>query len=196
MRFESTCSRSARCRGAPARRAAARRSRRPARATRRPVRRSGSRRIAEKRGVSVEQLKADIKARLLARIDAAEKAGRISPERATSAPRPRQRGRASAALASTCGHGWRGAACCAELRHSSASTGNSSARSCRGTRSPISPRSRARASPTLEAAMLAPAEARLAKAVAAAKITQARADMVLDRLGKLASRIATREFPT
>ncbi len=40
--------------------------------------------IAEKRGVSVEQLKADAKARVLARIDAAEKAGRLSPERAAS----------------------------------------------------------------------------------------------------------------
>ena len=39
--------------------------------------------IAEERGVSVEQLEADIEARLLARIDAAEKAGRISSERAT-----------------------------------------------------------------------------------------------------------------
>jgi hypothetical protein len=39
-------------------------------------------RAAEKSGVSVEQLKADIQGRLLARIDAAETAGRISPERA------------------------------------------------------------------------------------------------------------------
>ena len=46
----------------------------------------------------------------------------------------------------------------------------------------------------LEAAMLAPAKARLAKAVAGGKVTQARADAVLDRLEKLASRIATREF--
>src|SRR3989337_4373066 len=34
--------------------------------------------IAEARGVSVEQLQADIKARLLARVDAAANAGRIS----------------------------------------------------------------------------------------------------------------------
>ncbi len=38
---------------------------------------------AEQRGVSIDQLKAEIQARLLARIDAAEKAGRLSPERAT-----------------------------------------------------------------------------------------------------------------
>jgi hypothetical protein len=38
--------------------------------------------IAEQRGVSVEQLRADVEARLLARIAAAEKAGRISSERA------------------------------------------------------------------------------------------------------------------
>ena len=40
--------------------------------------------IAEKRGVSVAQLEAEIKARLLARVDAAEKAGRISSERAAA----------------------------------------------------------------------------------------------------------------
>ena len=38
--------------------------------------------IAEERGVSVEQLEANIEARLLVRIVAAEKAGRISSERA------------------------------------------------------------------------------------------------------------------
>ena len=38
--------------------------------------------IAENRGISVEQLQANIKSRLLARIDAAEKAGRVSSERA------------------------------------------------------------------------------------------------------------------
>ena len=50
------------------------------------------RRIAEQRGVTVEQLTADVKARLLARIDAAEKAGRVSPERADEAARARRRG--------------------------------------------------------------------------------------------------------
>jgi len=39
-------------------------------------------RIAERRGVTVEQLTTNVKARLLARIDAAEKAGRITAERA------------------------------------------------------------------------------------------------------------------
>jgi hypothetical protein len=46
--------------------------------------------IAENRGVSGEQLKADVKARLLARIDAAEKAGRSRPscaQRCASASR-------------------------------------------------------------------------------------------------------------
>ena len=47
----------------------------------------------------------------------------------------------------------------------------------------------------LEAAMLAPAKARVAQAVADAKLTQARADMVLERLGKLADRLVTRELP-
>ena len=48
--------------------------------------------------------------------------------------------------------------------------------------------------PDLETAMLAPARARLAKAVAAGNVTRARADTLLDRLEKLASRLATRQF--
>src|SRR5262245_18712942 len=41
-------------------------------------------RVAERRGVTVAELEGAIKARLLARIDAAEKAGRISPQRAAN----------------------------------------------------------------------------------------------------------------
>jgi hypothetical protein len=48
----------------------------------------------------------------------------------------------------------------------------------------------------LETAMLAPAKARLAKAVADAKLTQAQADTVLARFGKLADRLATTAFPS
>src|SRR5262245_13384094 len=41
-------------------------------------------RIAERRGITVDQLEANFKARLLARIDVAEQAGRITSERAAS----------------------------------------------------------------------------------------------------------------
>ena len=75
--------------------AAARRRRRGTRGVpdrRRPSGRCDARlaQIAERRGVTVEQLQADVKARLLARIDAAEKAGRVSSERADEAPRARR----------------------------------------------------------------------------------------------------------
>jgi hypothetical protein len=48
----------------------------------------------------------------------------------------------------------------------------------------------------LEAAMVAPAKARLAKAVASGRITQARADRVQERLEALAHRVATKVFPS
>ena len=148
---------------------------------------------AEQRGVSVDQLKAEIQARLLARIDAARRRD-ASPRSARRRSATASTRGASAALAGMCGHGWPGTACCAVRRHSSASTGSSSACSSRGTRSPISPLAQGKSEPDLETAMLAPAKARLAKAVAAWKVTQARADTAIDRLEKLASRIATREF--
>jgi len=40
--------------------------------------------VAEKRGVDAQQLRADLQARLLARIDAAEKSGKLSSERAAA----------------------------------------------------------------------------------------------------------------
>jgi hypothetical protein len=47
----------------------------------------------------------------------------------------------------------------------------------------------------LEAAMVAPAKARLAKAVAGGELAPARADALLTRLEQTAHRIATHEFP-
>ena len=148
---------------------------------------------AEQRGVSVDQLKAEIQARLLARIDAAEKAGRISPERATMLRDRVDEGSLCGARrhvrARMSRHGMLRAAAAflgldrKQLRdqlegHSLADLALAQGKS----------------ESDLEAAMLAPARARLAKAMASGKVTQARAHAVLDRLEKLASRIATREF--
>jgi hypothetical protein len=47
----------------------------------------------------------------------------------------------------------------------------------------------------LEAAMVAPAKAHLATAVANGRLTQARADALLDRLEQAAHRLATHVFP-
>jgi len=47
----------------------------------------------------------------------------------------------------------------------------------------------------LKTAMLAPANARLAKAVAAGHVSQARADQLLARLGTLADALISKTFP-
>jgi hypothetical protein len=150
--------------------------------------------IAERRGLSVQQLEARIEARGLARIDAAEKAGRISPERAAKL-RERiadwspcdMRHRARAHL------GLRGMLRAAadfldldreELREQLPGTSLAALAETQG-----------KSIAALEAAMVAPAKARLANAVAKGTITQARADRVLDRLETLADRLASREFP-
>lgn len=148
---------------------------------------------AEQRGVSIDQLKADIQARLLARIDAAEKAGRLSPERATTLRDRVNEGSLCGARrhvrARMARHGLlRGAAAFLGLDRQQLRV------QLKGHSLADLAAAQGKSEPDLETAMLAPAKARLAKAVAAGKVTQARADTVMDRLGKLASRIATREF--
>ncbi len=152
-------------------------------------------RAAEKRGVSVEQLTADVKARLLARIEAAEKAGRISSERAAKL-------RERVTEASLCGarkhvrarlaaRGMVRAAAefldldRAELR--AQLPGNSLAGLAEKQGKSVA---------ALKTAMVAPAKERLARAVAGGKVTQARADTALGRLEQLADRLANRVFAT
>jgi len=149
---------------------------------------------AERRGVSAEQLQADIKARMLARIEAAEKDGRISSERAAKL-------RERVADANLCGarkhvqarFAVRGmlkaAADFLDLDRAQLKAqlpGNSLAGLAE---------KQGKSAADLKAAMVAPAKARLAKAVADGTITQARADMAAERLDKLAERLATKEFP-
>jgi hypothetical protein len=148
---------------------------------------------AEKRGVSVDQLKADIQARLLARIDAAEKTGRLSAERATMLRDRVNEGSLCGARrhvrARMARHGLlRGAAAFLGLDRQQLRV------QLKGHSLADLAAAQGKSESDLETAMLAPAKARLAKAVAAGNVTRARADTVLDRLGKLASRIATREF--
>jgi hypothetical protein len=133
-------------------------------------------------------------ARLLARIDAAEKAGRISSERATRLRERVSEGRICVRRphlgARIAARGMLRAAAeflgldRAELRDQL--PGNSLADLAE---------KQGKSAATLEAAMLAPAKERLARAVANGVISQARADMVLDRLEKLADRLAAKEFP-
>lgn len=149
--------------------------------------------IAEKRGVSVEQLEANLKARLLARIEAAEQAGRISPERAAALKQRVSEGnlcRAGKVHQHRAARGMLGAAAAflgldrAELR--AQLPGNSLAGLAQ---------KQGKSVDALVAAMVAPAKERLGKAVASGKITQAQADAALVRLQELAGKLAVKVFP-
>jgi hypothetical protein len=150
-------------------------------------------RIAERRGVSVEQLEASIQARLLARIDAAEKSGRISGERAAKLRERVSDGSLCATRHVRARITIRGMLRAAagflgldrqELRAELPGDSLASLAAKQG-----------KSKADLEAAMLAPAKARLAKAVASGKLAHARADALLERLAHVAERLATKEFP-
>ena len=152
-------------------------------------------RIAEKRGVSVEQLQTDVKARLLARIDVAERAGRISSERAAQL---RQRVSEGSLCAGR--HHVRARIAVRGMLMAAADflgldRGELRAQLPGSSLAGLAEKQGKSAS-ALEAAMIAPAKARLVTAVANGRITQARADIALDRLEKVAERLATKVFPT
>jgi hypothetical protein len=150
--------------------------------------------IAAERGVSVAQLEADLKARVLRRIDAAEAAGRLSKERANSL-------RERVASASICGASKKfkvGLAGRGMLTAAGRFLGLDRAQLARqlpGSSLVALAEKQGKTEAALEAAMVAPGKARLAKAVANGKITQARADAVLEQLERLADRLANKVFP-
>jgi hypothetical protein len=151
-------------------------------------------RIAEQRGISVEQLTAEVKARLLARIDAAERTGRISSERAAKL-------RERLAAASICGarhHAVARIAARGMLRAAAAFLGLDR-RELRaqlpGTSLAALAEKQGKSVSALEAAMVAPAKTRLAMAVANGRITHARADAATTRLEQAAERLAAHVFP-
>jgi len=150
--------------------------------------------VAERRGVTVEQLTADVKAHLVARIDVAEKAGRISSERAA-------RLRDRVAQGSLCGSRQHVAARVAVggMLVSAARFLELDRRELRaqlpGTSLAALAQKQGKSVSALKAALVAPAAQRLAKAVADGKVTQARADAVLERLGTAAERLASHVFP-
>lgn len=149
--------------------------------------------VAEKKGVSVEKLEADIQAKLLARIEAAEKAGKISPERAAALKQRVAEGnlcRAGHVRQHQAARGMMGAAAKflgldrAQLR--AQLPGNSLAGLAL---------KQGKSVDALKAAMVAPAKERLAKAVASGKITKERADAALAKLEALAGKLAEKVFP-
>jgi len=150
--------------------------------------------VAEKHGVSPEQLKAEVQARLLARIDAAEKAGKISAEQAA---RRRQRvSERSLCRADTrvrvhlAARGMLRAAAeylgLDRTRLRAQLPGNSLAGLAQ---------KQGKSVDALKAAMVDPATTRLAQAVAQGRISQAQADAALARLQELAGKLAERVFP-
>lgn len=151
-------------------------------------------RIAERHGITVDQLEAKLEARLLVRIDAAEKAGRISPERAANL-------RERVSEGSLCG-------AAAQARVAFAARGMLRAAAgflgldrvelraqLPGTSLAALAEKQGKSVAALEAAMVAPAKARLATAVANGRLKQARADALLDRLEQAADRLAQHVFP-
>ena len=129
--------------------------------------------------------------RLQARIDAAETSGRISSERADRlrervgdicAMHPRARFAAFGMLRAAANFLGLDRA---ELRAQLPGTSLAGLAEKQG-----------KSTASLKAAMIAPAKARLEQAVANGRITQARANVVLERLEALADRLATKLFPS
>ncbi len=150
--------------------------------------------IAEHRGVSVAQLEAEIKARLRARVDAAEKSGRISSERAAALRERIEEG-------SLCPGGRH-----AKVRHGVRGMFRAAAdflgltpielrAQLPGTSLATLAQKQGKSVDALQAAMLAPAKAKLARAVESGRITQARADQALERLENLVDRLVQKQFP-
>jgi len=149
--------------------------------------------IAEAQGVSVEQLQADVEARLLARIDAAEKAGRISSERAA-----KLRERVSEGNLCKGARHVRGRIAARRMVRAAAQFLGLDRQELReqlpGNSLADLAKKQGRSVDALTAAMVAPAKERLAKAVADGRITQARADAILEKLEVLADKLAAKTF--
>jgi len=149
--------------------------------------------IAEKRGISVEQLKADVAARLNARVDAALAGGKISAERAARLKERISQGALCKGGVVKVKLARKGA-----LRSAAEYLGLSGQElraQLPGTSLAALAQKQGKSVEGLKAAMIAPAKARLAKAVESGRITQARADQALERLAKLVDRLVAKTFP-
>jgi hypothetical protein len=151
-------------------------------------------RVAERRGLTVAELEAQVKARLLVRVDAAERSGRIGSERAAALRQriesgslcparahPPVRRAARSLLAAAAG--FLGLTS-EELREQLPGTSLAALAEKQG-----------KSVADLEAAMLAPAQERLAQAVASGRIAQLEADRRLERLERLVERLVQKVFP-
>lgn len=151
-------------------------------------------RTAERRGVTPDELDAALRARLLARLELAERDGRITPERAGAL-----RIRVSEGELCALGRVFRVDAGVRGLLGAAARyLGLERAQlraQLRGTSLAALAVKQGKSVDGLEAAMLAPAKAKLATAVARGRITRARAARVLLRLERRIDRLVQRVFP-
>jgi len=149
--------------------------------------------IAEERGVSVEQLQTDIKTRLLARIDAAEQAGRISSERAA-----KLRDRVSEGSLCGAAHHQKARIAARSMMGAAAKFLGLDREELRkqlpGTSLAGLAEKQGKKVDALEAAMVAPAKERLTKAVASGRISQAQAEEIGKKLEMLAEKLAAKTF--
>lgn len=152
-------------------------------------------RIADRRGVTVAQLEADVKARLLARVDAALAAGRITSERAATL-------RARISNAEACAKPVRSA-----IRHharhrllrAAAAYLEVTPKELRaqlpGTSLAALAVKNGKTVDGLVAALLAPAKDQLAKAVSAGKLSQAQSDARFAKLQQRVEKLVAKSFP-
>ncbi len=156
--------------------------------------------VAEKRGVSVEQLTATLKGKVVAKIDAAEKAGKLSAEQAAAKRARVAEATGCRAVAKTVKK--------ARVKAKRASFGmlagaadylglsrdELKAELKKGTTLAQLATAPGKSVSGLKEAMLAKAKERLAKAVAANKITEEQSAKRLERLAKLADKLVERSF--
>jgi hypothetical protein len=149
--------------------------------------------VAKERGVSVEQLQADIKAKLLARIDAAEKAGRLSSERAANLRERVSDGN----LCQGARHAKMRIAARGMMRAAAEFLGldrDEFRAQLPGSSLADLAKKQGKSVDALTAAMVAPGKERLAKAVASGRISQARADEISEKLELRAAKLAAKTF--
>ncbi len=150
--------------------------------------------IAERRGISVEQLEANVAARLTARVDAALAAGKISAERAARLKERIAQGVLCKGTVVKVKLARKGTVRAA-AEYLGLSPQQLRAQLPGTSLAALAQKQQGKSVDGLKAAMLAPAKARLAKAVQAGRIPQARADQALERLAKLVDRLVVKTFP-
>jgi hypothetical protein len=147
--------------------------------------------VAAKRGVTAAQLQARLEARLLARVDAAEQAGKITSAQAAELKQRIEQGSVCKALRPLRVR----FGLLARAAHYLGLTGAELRSKLPGTSLAAIAQGQGKSVEGLETAMLAPLQARIAKAVANQRLTQKQADMLSARLTTLVNRLVQRTFP-